>query len=195
MRGRPTGTGVPPADGGRRRTLLRRLGCDRRGTSAVEFGLIGSIFAVLLLNVVDFSMLIWSRMQVDYAAAVGAQAAYNICSPGPMPAMSNCQTMPAVVAAAIQSTSLGTGVQLDTSPNRPGLSEGYYCTIGTDLRFVGDTSAQKPPNCLPDNPDPTATPGDYVIVNVKYQFTPLFSGLSFVVSGQQVMAMAMQRLR
>jgi Flp pilus assembly protein TadG len=52
---------------------MRRLSADQRGASAVEFGLIALILVPLLLNVIDFSFLIWARMQVDYAAAVGGR--------------------------------------------------------------------------------------------------------------------------
>jgi Flp pilus assembly protein TadG len=187
-------TGAPPPGGRRRGALLQRLADDRRGASAIEFALIGSIFVVLLLNVVDFAILIWSRMQVDYAAAAGAQAAYNTCSPGQMPATAKCLNMPNVVTVAVKSTSLGNAVALNTSAERPGLSEGYYCTIGNDLRFVGDTTQSKPLDCAPDNPDPTAVPGDYLTVNVNYTFAPLVSGLS-LVPGQTLEAMAIQRLQ
>jgi Flp pilus assembly protein TadG len=40
--------------------------------------LVSPILALLLVNVVDYSMLIWDQMQVDDAAEVGAQAAYRV---------------------------------------------------------------------------------------------------------------------
>jgi Flp pilus assembly protein TadG len=170
---------------------LRRLGADRRGASAVEFALIGSIFVVLLLNVVDFAILIWSRMQVDYAAAAAAQAAYNTCSPGNMPAKTNCPDLDSVVQTAARSTSLGGAVSLEAgSP-----IEEYYCTSGTNLTRVATYPATPPANCSGvEGSTPAATPGDYVTVNVSYTFTPLFAGLS-LVQQQPLTAMAMQRLR
>ena len=184
-------TGAPPRGGRGRKALLRRLGGDRQGASAVEFALIGSIFVVLLLNVVDFAMLIWSRMQVDYAAAAAAQAAYNTCSPGPMPASANCPSLNTVAETAARSTSLGNAVVLaGGSP-----IEEYYCTSGTILTRVAAYPTPRPTNCSGvGGSDPAAAPGDYVTVNVSYTFTPLFAGLS-LVQQQDLPGMAMQRLQ
>lgn len=182
-------TGAPSRGGSRRRALLRRLAGDACGASAIEFALIGSIFVVLLLNVVDFAMLIWSRMQVDYAAAAAAQAAYNTCSPGNMPAKANCPSLDSVVQTAAQSTSLG-GAVIHESP-----IEEYYCTSGTNLTRVATYPATPPVNCSGvEGSIPTSAPGDYVTVNVSYTFAPLFAGLS-LVQEQPLTAMAMQRLR
>ena len=123
-----------------------------------------------MLNVVDFAILIWSQMQVDYAAAAGAQAAYNTCQGKP-----NCRDdWPNVVTVAAQSTSLGSAV---TSA----ITERYYCTVGTTLQPQGGLLPPPPPlptNCSAQGGDPSTPPGDYVTVSVNYTFTPLFSGLS-----------------
>jgi len=181
--------GAAPPRGGGRDGAWRRLRADRRGASAVEFALIGSIFVVLLLNVVDFAILIWSRMQVDYAAAAAAQAAYNTCSPRDMPARTNCPDLDSAVQSAARSTSLGGAVA-----NDPALEE-YYCTAGTDLTRVATYPATPPVNCSGvTGGSPAAAPGDYVTVNVSYTFTPLFAGLT-LLQAQPLTAMAMQRLR
>jgi Flp pilus assembly protein TadG len=57
---------------------LLRCGSSRTASAAVEFALVSPILALLLVNVVDYSMLIWDQMQVDDAAEVGAQAAYRV---------------------------------------------------------------------------------------------------------------------
>jgi hypothetical protein len=186
----PTSTGALPGRS-HRGVFLRRITADRRGASAVEFALIGSIFVVLLLNVIDFAILIWSRMQVDYAAAAAAQAAYNTCSPGFMPARgnSNCPSLDSVVETAARSTSLGGAVT-----NAPAIEE-YYCTAGTNLVRVATFPSTPPATCGGvEGGNPASTPGDYVTVNVSYTFTPLFAGLS-LVQEQPLTAMAMQRLR
>jgi Flp pilus assembly protein TadG len=179
---------------GRHRTgPLRRLVSDRRGASAVEFALIGSfVFVPLLLNIADFADLIWSQMQVDYAAAVGAQAAYNTCSPGKMPAKINCPTLDSVVATAVRSTSLGDRVQV--VPGFP--AEEYYCTSGTSLTLVATYPEPRPPNCSSvEGADPNSTPADYVTVKVTYSSAPLI-GISFVPEDARTRpASAMQRLR
>jgi Flp pilus assembly protein TadG len=189
MTTRHSDTGAPPRGGCGRRVPLPRLAGDRRGASAIEFALIGAIFVVLLLNVVDFAMLIWSRMQVDYAAAAAAQAVYNICSPGSMPAKANCPNLDSVVQTAVRSTSLGGAVT-----NEPPVEE-YYCTSGTNLRRVATYPETPPATCSGvEGSTPTSAPGNYVTVNVSYTFAPLFAGLS-LVQEQPLTAMGMQRLR
>jgi Flp pilus assembly protein TadG len=169
---------------------LGRLGTTCDGAAAIEFALFGTIFVVLLLNTVDFAFLIWSQMEVDYAAESGVQAAYNTCSSGTLPATTNCGTMNSVITTAAQSTSLGTSVTL--ASGYP--AEGYYCTNGNTLQSVGNYNAKPNPyNCAAAG-DASATPGDYVTVNVNYSFRPLFSGLSFVPN-KTLAATGVQRLQ
>lgn len=94
---------------------VMRLGRAERGAAALEFAMVGSIFVVLLLNVVDFALVIWARMEVNYAAEAGAQAAFKTCASGTMPATANCANLSTAVATAAQSTSLGTAVTLASS--------------------------------------------------------------------------------
>ena len=94
----------------------------------------------MIMNILDFSLLIWAHMEVDYAAQMGAQAAYKSCSTGTLPATTNCSGLSTTVTNAIQATSLGTAVTLASgSP-----SETYYCVSGTSLQSVGAYSS--PPN-------------------------------------------------
>jgi Flp pilus assembly protein TadG len=170
---------------GRGLAAVRRLSADQRGASAVEFGLIALILVPLLLNVIDFSFLIWARMQVDYAAAVGAQAAYNMC----LSDKDNCQNnWNGPVAAAANSTSLGT---LDSSA----ASERYYCTVGTTLQppdGLPPPASSLPPDCGAQG-DPNTKPARYVRVNVTYTFAPLFAELSLVPQ-QSLAAIGLQSL-
>ncbi len=171
--------------------FLRRLVAARDGAAAIEFALFGSILVVMLLNTVDFAFLIWSHIEVDYAAEVGAQAAYNTCSAGTLPATTNCPTMTSVITTAAQATSLGTGVSLASgSP-----AETYYCTTASSsLQSVGDYSSPPNPfNCAAAG-NASETPGDYVTVKVNYSYHPLFSGLSFAPS-QTLNATGIQRLQ
>ena len=170
------------------RPTIRWLAKDG-GTAMVEFALAAPILVVLLLNLFDFSVLIWSRMQTDYSAQMGAQAAFKLCGGGSPPALTNCTGLTAAVTTAVQSTSLGTGVTV--ASGSPG--EDFYCVSGTTLQSIG-TSPPSPYNCSTATPsDATATPGDYIVVQVNYSYSPTFSGLS-LASAQTMTATAMQRV-
>jgi Flp pilus assembly protein TadG len=159
------------------------------GTAMVEFALAAPILVLLLLNLFDFSVLIWSRMQTDYSAQMGAQAAFKLCGGGSPPALTNCSGLSTAVTTAVQSTSLGTGVTL--ASGYPG--EDFYCLSGTTLQSIG-TSPPSPYNCSTATPsDAAATPGDYIVVQVSYSYAPTFSGLS-LASAQTMTATAMQRV-
>src|ERR1700736_1210431 len=98
----------------RSRSMLRMLRRDRRGTAAIEFAGVALFLVACLLNAVDVGRFIYQRMQVEYGAQVGAQAAWKTCyDPGTMlPATLNCPKLTAAITAAIQSTSLGTAVSM-----------------------------------------------------------------------------------
>jgi hypothetical protein len=146
--------------------------------------------ALLLVNVVDFSMLIWDRMQVDDAAEVGSQAAYKSCVGTQNPFTTNCSGLNSIVATAVQSTSLGNLISV--SGGAP--SETYYCLNGTSLVSVG--TAASPPNpfdCTAAG-SPGVAPGDYLTVTVSYAYAPIFAGLS-LASSQTLQGTGMQRLQ
>jgi Flp pilus assembly protein TadG len=175
-------------DGAAGRMGVRWL-ADRTGTAILEFALAAPILVVLLLNLFDFSVLIWTRMQTDNSAQMGAQAAFKICAGGTMPALTNCAGLSTAVTTAVQSTSLGIGATL--ASGYPG--EIFYCTSGNTLQSVG-TSPPSPYDCSGATPsNPAATPGDYIVVRVNYSYTPTFSGLS-LASAQTLTATALQRM-
>jgi len=168
--------------------IIRRLANDA-GVAIIEFALAVPILVILLLNLVDFSMLIWSTMQTDYSAQMGAQAAFKICSGENPPALTNCAGLSAAVTTATQSTSLGTGVTV--AAGYPG--EEFYCVSGSALQSVG-TSPPSPYDCSTATPpNAAAKPGDYIVVQVNYSYTPTFSGLS-LASAHTLTATAMQRV-
>jgi Flp pilus assembly protein TadG len=176
-------------DGGAAAGMRVRCLADKTGTAMIEFALAAPILVILLLNLFDFSVLIWSTMQTDYSAQMGAQAAFKLCGGGSPPALTNCSGLTAAVTTAVQSTSLGTGVTL--ASGYP--AEDFYCVSGTTLDSIG-TSPPSPYNCSTATPsDPAATPGDYIVVQVSYSYSPTFSGLS-LASAQTMTATAMQRV-
>jgi Flp pilus assembly protein TadG len=162
---------------------------NNAGTAILEFALAAPILVVLLLNLFDFSVLIWSTMQTDYSAQMGAQAAFSLCSGGNPPALTNCAGLSTAVTTAAQSTSLGTGVTVVSGYPE----EQFYCVTGTTLQSIG-TSLPSPYDCSTATPpNSSAKPGDYIVVQVNYSYTPTFSGLSFA-SAHTLTATAMQRV-
>jgi len=115
------------------------------GNALIEFALVAPILALLLLNLFDFSSLIWATMETDYSAQVGAQAAVKACAGGSLPAVSNCAGLTTAVTNAIHGTSLGSAVSL--ASGYP--TETYYCVSGTTLsapilRHQARSIAQRP---------------------------------------------------
>jgi Flp pilus assembly protein TadG len=176
----------PPA-----RRPIRRLANDA-GTALIEFAIVAPILVILLLNLFDFSSLIWAIMETDYSAQVGAQAAFKTCAGGSLPAMTtgNCPNLTTAITTAMQSTSLGTNVSL--SNGYPG--ETYYCTSGTTLQSVGTYSSPPNPFDCSSVGNPGVTPGDYIQVQVTYSYSPIFAGLS-LASSQTLTGTAMERLQ
>lgn len=171
---------------------LRVFAANVDANIAIEFALLAPILIILLMNIMDFSRLIWARMEVDNAARMGAQAAFKSCSTGTLPATTNCSTLDTVVTTAIQSTSLGTAVSLPSGFPTQNYSSGhppenYYCVSGTSLTWVG-TYSSTPSTCSSGN-----SPGDYIEVDVTYSYSPIFSGVT-LASAQTLTGKAMERL-
>jgi Flp pilus assembly protein TadG len=154
---------------------LGSLARDLRGTAALEFAGSAMFLVVGLLNAIDVGYYAYRRMEVENAAEVGAQAAWNTCyDPSAMlPATQKCTGLNAAIARAIGSTSLGTSVSLVSGYP----VEGYYCvdTSGA-LQSVG-TLSSKPANCSAAG-NPNVSPGDYIQVGVTFSYAPLFPGIT-----------------
>ena len=147
---------------------------DQRGVAAIEFGILSVLLFASLANVTDVSIYIYQRMQVENATEVAAQAALKTCgSTNTLPATTNCANLLTAVQTAMQSTSLGTAVTLQTgSP-----SEGYYClnTSGA-LQFVSGVTS-KPADCSAAGM-PSLQPGDYITIQTTFTYQPIFAKLS-----------------
>jgi Flp pilus assembly protein TadG len=145
---------------------------DQRGVAAVEFGLFAVFLFVALANVADVSIYIYQQMQVENATQVAAQAASKTCSTK-LPATTNCPALLTAVQNALQSTSLGTAVTLQTgSP-----TEGYYCiSTSNALLYVSDVSS-KPADCTAAGM-PALKPGDYIQIQTTFTYKSLFQRLS-----------------
>jgi Flp pilus assembly protein TadG len=113
---------------------------DTRGSAAIEFAGVMLLLVAGIFNAVDVGYYIYLRMEVENAAQVGVQAAWNTCNDvsSMLPATQNCPGLNAAVNGAIQSTSLGTAVSL--ANGYP--TEGYYCVNASyALQAVGSLSS------------------------------------------------------
>lgn len=154
----------------------RRKGfvANERGAAALEIALWAGVLIVPVLNVVDLGFYTFQKMQVEEAAQVGAQAAWDACSSLLVqPKGTACgATMTNAISTAIQSTSLGGNVTLVTgSP-----TEGAYCPDATEVLQPVGTYGQ---SCAAAG-YPAGTAGDYIQVAVSYSYSPVFSGVSIV---------------
>jgi Flp pilus assembly protein TadG len=167
----------------KRRVFLR----DRRGSAAIEFAGVSLLLAAGIFNAVDVGYYVHLRMEVENAAQVGAQAAWNTCNDVTtmLPATQNCPGLNNAVNAAIQSTSLGTAVSL--ASGYP--TEGYYCVDASNaLQAVGSLSS-KPADCSAAG-NSNISPGDYIQVQVQFSYAPLFPGIT-VMSAQKISSITM----
>jgi Flp pilus assembly protein TadG len=157
--------------------IAARLRRDRRGIAAIEFAMMAGMLAVGLLNTVDLAFYMYTRMEVENAAEMGVQAAWNICTDQTtmLPATQNCAGLNTAIGNAIKGSSLGTSVTLVTgSP-----VEGYYCvnTYG-QLQSVGSLN-NKPADCSAAG-NAALRPADYLQVSVTYDYAPLFPGITIM---------------
>jgi uncharacterized membrane protein len=156
-------------------SLLHLFRRDQGGAAAIEFAAASTLLVVGVLNGVDVGYYTYQRMEVENAAQVGAQAAWKTCydTSSMLPATQNCAGLNNVITAAIQTTSLGSNVSLQSGYP----AEGYYCVDASGtLKSVGSLSS-RPADCSAVG-DATSTPGDYLQVGVTFSYAPLFPGLS-----------------
>lgn len=156
--------------------MFRKFRNDRRGVAAVEFAVSVTVLVFCLLNAVDTGYYAYTLMEVENAAQVGAQAAWKTCNSSSMlPATVNCAGLTSAITTAIQSTSLGASVTLASSYPQ----EGYYCAnSSSQLVSVGSLSS-KPTDCSSVGFASTS-PGDYIQVQVTFNFESLFPGVTVI---------------
>ena len=157
---------------------LRSFRDDHRGVAGIEFALVAGVLCILLLNGIEVTRYAYTVMQVQNAAQIGAQAAWKACDPTKeLPATTQCASLTDAIALAITSTTLGDGVKLqENSPK-----EAYYCLNNANALIpdAGIPLANKPTNCNTIAGAQAGQPGDYIRVDVTYDYKPLF--LDFTV--------------
>jgi len=152
---------------------IAALRADRRGVAAIEFAVFAALISLGMLNVTDVAVYVYQRMQVEYATQAGAQAAWHTCSLNQLPATNNCSGLNTAVQNAVQGTSLGTRVTLQSgSP-----AEGYYCVNSSNaLQYVADVN-HKPTDCSSVG-SPGLAPGDYIQIATTFAYAPMFPGIT-----------------
>ena len=152
---------------------IAALRADRRGVAAIEFAVFAGLISIGMLNVTDIAVYVYQRMQVEYATQAGAQAAWHTCNLNQLPATNNCSGLNTAVTNAVQSTSLGTRVTLQSgSP-----AEGYYCVNSSNaLQYVADVN-HKPTDCSSVG-SPGLLPGDYIQIATTFAYAPMFPGIT-----------------
>ena len=99
------------------------LRADKRGVAAIEFAVFAGLISLGMLNVTDVAVYVYQRMQVEYATQAGAQAAWRTCDINHLPATNNCSGLNTAVTNAVQGTSLGNRVTLQSgSPSARSMS-------------------------------------------------------------------------
>jgi Flp pilus assembly protein TadG len=153
--------------------LIKSMSSDQRGVSAIEFAFFAGVLSLGIVNTADISIYIYKRMELDNATQMGVQAAWKTCDKNHLPATTNCTGLMTAITNAVQSTSLGTQVSLQTgSP-----SEGYYCVNSSNaLQYVSPVTS-KPADCSAADM-PNLQPADYIKITAKFDYTPLFPGIT-----------------
>lgn len=169
---------TPASIGLHRANAHQSLWSDDRGVAGIEFALIAGVLCTLLLNTIEIARYAYTAVQVQHAAQIGAQSVWKKCDPvKQLPATTKCAGMGAAIAAAIKSTSLGDSIVLQA--NSP--TERYYCLDSANalIPATGIALDSKPTDCKEVPGAQAGRPGDYIKVDVTYQYSPIF--LDFTV--------------
>jgi Flp pilus assembly protein TadG len=154
-------------------TYWRRQG----GAAAAEFALVLLFLVVPVLNVVDFGTYVFDRMELDNAAQITVQTAWEKCAlTGYVPATVNnyCAGLTGAITTAAHSTSMGSSVSVSST------AEDYCCPGSTTLDCSKGSVASyttSPVSACPSGEGGNA-PGDYIFVTVSYSYSPLFPSVS-----------------
>ena len=152
-------------------TLLQ----DSRGVASVEFAIVSVFLMTSLLNAADVGGYVYQAMQVENAAQMAAQTALQNCTAAQVPVTTNCPNFTTKISTAIASTSLGTGITLQSgSP-----TEAYYCVNASNTLVQVGSLGNKPANCSAVG-NAAVAPGDYVVIAVTYTYVPIMAGASVV---------------
>jgi Flp pilus assembly protein TadG len=137
-------------------TWIGALARDRRGVSAVEFGLAAPVFLAALSPVIDLGLAFSQQIRVNQAVEAGAAyAAVN-------PYNSGTSWSSGVSSAITNATTLS--VSPTVGPETCG------CPNSTNTAIVTGVNYGSPPNCTGTCPDGTS-PGYYITISATASYT------------------------
>jgi Flp pilus assembly pilin Flp len=138
--------------------LGARFLADASGAATVELALTLTFLLLPLIGVFDTGVYVFQRMEVENAAEMALQSAFNICGQGgaTAPLITNCTGLSGAVTKGAHSTSLGSNVSVSST------TEGDYCVSGTGQLTTSGCG----------------TTAHYLKVTVAFTFTPLFPNVS-----------------
>lgn len=156
-------------------STMKRLSAETSGMATIEFAMASTALTVGLLNGLEVARWSLQRMEMANAVHSATLAVWNACDTKQLPAKSNCAGLNSAITTGLQTTSLGTSVTL--ASGYP--TEGYYCINSSGvLTNVANYNATPPADCSAQG-DSTHSPGDYVVIQATYSYTPLIgSGLT-----------------
>ena len=159
------------------RPSLARMGAlarDRRGMSAVEFGLAAPVFLAMLTPVIDLGLAFSQQIRVNQAVESGAQYASSNPYAG--------STWASAVSSAITNATT-----LSVSPSVG--SETCGCPNSTSTAIVTG-SYGTPPSCTSNSCPDGSSPGYYVTITANVTYTSVMPysilGSSATLSSQAV---------
>lgn len=156
-------------------TLLGGLKRDERGLAAVEFALLAGMLVTVMLNGIEVSRFYYSQMQMQNATQMAVQAVWKVCdADAKLPATIRCSARTTAISNALQSTSLGSAVTLQTgSP-----TEGYYCVSSAGvLTSVAAANVARPVDCSSVGSSSTR-PKIYIRIAAQYTYAPIFRAIT-----------------
>jgi Flp pilus assembly protein TadG len=143
------------------RTLLEA----DKGSAAVEMGIVFPIFALLILSVAGYGMMLFQMMEVNYATLVGADYAFN--------------NQPGFNAGNI-SNAVTNATGLASISANPAPSQFCGCASLTGVSNVGS------PPCTGTCTGGTTTAGLYVSVSAQAAYSPVMPGITSPITSTQV---------
>lgn len=150
-------------------TFWNRFRHDTNAAAATELALILPGVALIIMNVSDLGLYIYTRMQVGLAAQEAAGTARINCSTvAKLPTSTNCSGIATAMTNASQKTTLGSTVTVVTQ------GEGFYCPTSAGALQPVATSPT-PATCTAET-GLNSAPGYYIQIRANKTYNPVFRG-------------------